>query len=335
MKTPADSAPPDSAARPAATFQQAFHWRWSHLRDQQVRSLAWLLEAPDLLDASDKRWQGRIASLQGIADEGLATWLAELDAQPQALHAHLDMRPFSRLGRHAEKLMSFYLLHRGILVAHGVQVRDGSSTVGEFDFLVRLNARLVHWEFATKFYLLESSGAGTDADYFVGPNLTDTLGAKMQKIFDRQLLLSSHPAAQAVLPEPVALAQALVKGWLFYRDGDAWSPRVHGTSPVHCRGFWCALSEMETHPDDRYVILPRLQWLAPLRASLQQTMTKGELLAHLAAHFARDTMPVMTARMAEDGDCAIEIERGFVVPDDWGTRAGKRVQLGRSGSRTC
>lgn len=322
----------DSAARPAATFQEEFHRRWSHLRDPQVRSLAWLLDAPDLLDASDRRWQGRIASLTGIADAETAAWLRELDDKPQALHAHLDVRPFSRLGRHAEKLMSFYLLHRGVLVAHGVQVRDENNTIGEFDFLVRLNAQLVHWEFATKFYLLESSGTGADADYFVGPNLADTLGAKMHKIFDRQLLLSSHPVARAVLPGTVALAQALVKGWLFYRDGDAWSPHVHGTSPAHCRGFWCALSEMENHPDERYAVLPRLQWLAPIRLPSQETMTKKALLAHLSAHFAQDTMPVMVARMAEGGDFAIEAERGFVVPDDWRTRAGQRVQLGRSGS---
>lgn len=323
-------APADSAARPAATFQEEFHRRWPHLCDPQVRSLAWLLDAPGLLDASDGRWQGRIASLDDCVDAETAAWLYKLDDAPQALHAHLDMQPFSRLGRHAEKLMSFYLLHRGILVAHGVQVRDGSHTVGEFDFLVRLNAQLVHWEFATKFYLLESSGAGTDADYFVGPNLADTLGAKMHKIFDRQLLLSSHPAAQAVLPEPVVQAQALVKGWLFYRDGDEWLPHAYGTSPSHCRGFWCALGEMENRSGGRYVILPRLQWLAPARLPWQETMTKDELLKHLSAHFMHDTMPVMVARMMEGGDeCAIEAERGFVVPDDWRTRAGQRVQLGR------
>src|SRR5690606_30524607 len=113
-----------------------------------------------------------------------------------------------------------------------------------------------------------------DADYFVGPNLADTLGAKMHKIFDHQLLLSSHPAAQAVLPQSVAQAQALVKGWLFYRDGDGdeWAPHAYGTSPSHCRGFWCALSEMENRSGDRYVILPRLQWLAPARLPWQETM---------------------------------------------------------------
>lgn len=318
----------DPAGRPA-TYQQQFHRRWGHLRDAQVRSLAWLLDAPDLLDASALQWQGRIASLADVVDETVAAWLADLDDAPQALHAHLDMRPFSRLGRHAEKLLSFYLLHRGVLTAHGVQVRDEGGTIGEFDFLLRLNGRLVHWEFATKFYLLESSGAGTDADYFVGPNLADTLGAKMHKIFGRQLLLSLQPAAQAILPEPVARAQALVKGWLFYRGEEVWSSSLHGTAPMHWRGFWCALDEMGNRSAERYAILPRLQWLAPARLPLHQTMTLAQLSSHLSAYFAHDTMPVMVACMAEEDDEAIEIDRGFVVPNDWQLRAGQRVSLGR------
>jgi hypothetical protein len=36
----------------ASTFQQQFHARWHCLRDPHVRALAWLLDAPDLLDAA-------------------------------------------------------------------------------------------------------------------------------------------------------------------------------------------------------------------------------------------------------------------------------------------
>lgn len=311
-------------------FQAYFHRRWGHLNDVHVRSLAWLLDAPDLLDPHAERWQGRLATLHGVVDDSVDQWLSELDRAPQALHHHLDMQPFARLGRYAEKLMSFYLLHRGILVAHGVQVRaEKNRTIGEFDFLLRLNGQLVHWEFATKFYLLESTGAGNDADYFVGPNLADTLGAKMHKIFDRQLLLSEHPAAQALLPEPVAQAQALVKGWLFYQDAEsgARADRLFGTLPSHCRGFWCALNEAAGMQAERYAVLPRLEWLAPARLPLHQTMEQESLLDHLASHFVSDTMPVMVALMETDGDHAVETDRGFIVPDDWRTRAGQRVKL--------
>lgn len=311
------------------TFQAQFHRRWGHLNDPHVRALAWLLSAPELLDPLALPWHDRIAILSDALPTDVDNWLQELDRAPDALHQYLGVQVFTRLGRYAEKLMAFYFAHQGVLVAHSVQVRAGKNiTIGEFDFLLRIDGRLLHWEFATKFYLLESSGAGDNVDYFVGPNLVDTLGAKMHKIFDRQLLLSQHPAAQIHLPEPVVAAQALVKGWLFYHDGVP-AKRVCGTSAAHCRGFWCALSEMEKLHAEWYAILPRLSWLAPARLPLQQAMNRQALHQVLAEHFAQDTMPVMVILLQQQGDMALETDRGFIVPDDWRTRAGQRIGLSR------
>lgn len=312
---------------PFDAFQSQFHRRWGHLTDPHVRVLAWLLDAPDLLDPLAPQWQGRIATLAGINDSGVAEWLVRLNREPAALHAYLDMQPFARLGRYAEKLMAFYLRHQGVLIAHGVQVRAGKNdTVGEFDFLLRSGDALLHWEFATKFYLLESTGAGQDADYFVGPNLADTLGAKMRKIFDRQLSLSRHPAAQMHLPQPVAAAQALVKGWLFYQDDDPQRARTLGVSATHCRGFWCALEELDCVEAERYAILPRLSWLAPARLPVELTVDKQALQTTIAADFRHDTMPRLVALLEPQGDHAIETRRGFIVPDDWRSRAGQRIR---------
>ncbi len=51
--------------KPAATCQDGFHRRWGHLRDPHVRTLAWLLTAPDLLDLQAPQWRGLIATLDG------------------------------------------------------------------------------------------------------------------------------------------------------------------------------------------------------------------------------------------------------------------------------
>lgn len=293
-----------------------------------MRALAWLLFAPDLLDVHAPQWSGKIGTLPENLLDDVDDWLQHLDRQPDVLHSYLNLQAFARLGRYAEKLMAFFLEQKGVLFAHGVQVRAGkNSTIGEFDFLLRIKEQLIHWEFATKFYLLESSGAGEDADYFVGPNLADTLGAKMHKILDRQLLLSSHPAAQIHLPEPVSCAQALVKGWLFYPEDEMQQSSLFGTSAEHCRGFWCTFSETMNLNAERYAILPRLQWLAPAKLALQQTMDKQALQNYLAQYFIDDTMPVLVALLDVNGEIALETNRGFIVPDDWRTRAGQRVQL--------
>jgi hypothetical protein len=316
------------AANLSDSFQAQFEQRWGHLNDIHVRSLAWLLDAPDLLDPQAPQWQGKIASLRDRLPHDINDWLQALDNNPDDLHRYLNVQVFTRLGRYAEKLLAYYFEAWGVLAAHGVQVRAGkNSTIGEFDFLLRDGDGLLHWEFATKFYLLESSGAGEDADYFVGPNLADTLGAKMNKILERQLMLSQHPAAQVYLPATVKQAQALVKGWLFYHRDEHADAAMCGISAEHCRGFWCALGEMEQMTAERYAVLPRLHWLAPARLNLAQTMSKQQLLQQLATHFVHDTMPVLVVLLDVKGDVALESSRGFVVPDDWRTRAGQRIKL--------
>ncbi|MBZ2207263.1 DUF1853 family protein [Massilia soli] len=305
----------------ADTFQAQFARRWGHLRQPHVRTLAWLLDAPDLLDAHDPYWEHKIASL-GEVGPGVARWLGELDADPSALQASLGERVYTRLGLYAEKLMAFYFRERGELVAHGLQVRSSrNDTVGEFDFLLDAGEGGVeHIEFATKFYLLEGTAASR-FDTFVGPNLADSLGAKMRKIFTRQLELGIHPAAQALLERPVIRARALVKGWLFYPSGG--HQPMGGISAQHCRGFWCALAEVAALEADRFVILPRMQWLAPYRGDGSDSVMGREALQ---AALAGAAMPSLVAAVREEGGDIIETARGFIVPDTWRSRAALRLQ---------
>jgi len=313
-------------------YQACFERRWGHLRRARVRALAWLLDAPDLLDIHDPHWEGRIATL-GPIEPATEAWLAALDQDPSALDAALGAKMYTRLGLYAEKLMAFYFAAQGRLVAHGVQVRAArDATVGEFDFLLDAGPDGVeHIEFATKFYLLRGEVHGDIAssfDSFVGPNLADSLGRKMRKVFDRQLQLGSHPAAQELLPRPVTSAKALVKGWLFYPAGTYFA--MDGIGAGHCRGFWCALSELAQMEADRFLILPRLQWLPPFRASSATWMLdRAQLLAELSDHFAASGTPVLVA-VVRDGRAngtgsIVETERGFIVPDDWRERAGARL----------
>jgi hypothetical protein len=316
-----------------ATCQSSFHARWEGLQDPHVRALAWLIDSPDLLDPDAPQWKGQIASLIKQVSRETRAWLLTLDKAPSALHARLHLTPFTRLGRYAETLMAFYFEHLGILSAYGVPVREGKGrTVGEFDFLLRMPEGLMHWEFATKLYLLEATGKGQHVDYFVGPNLVDTLGAKIGKILHQQLKLSEHPSAQAVLPQSLIGAQALVKGWLFYREigdrqeEDSQRTAALGVSADHCRGFWITCGEMGNLGDGAYAILPRLQWLAPACMAAVDAMGLGELKARLAEHFQHDSMPVLIAALDVEGNTAREMRRGFIVPDDWQVRAGLRAR---------
>jgi hypothetical protein len=309
-----------------SSSQRQFHRRWSDLRDPHVRSLAWLIDAPDLLDPLAPQWRGRIASFAPDGGDRAALCLRELDRNPEPLHRWLAVQRFTRLGRYAEQLLTWYFRQQGILVAQGLQVREGGITVGEFDFLLREGGRLVHWEMATKVYLLQSPGSDPvppQADYFVGPNLADNLGAKMSKIIGRQLGLSTHPAARAALTEPVQSAAALIKGWLFYPVPAQRPSPALGLAADHCRGFWTELRELPAISGARYLLLERLQWLTPAVAELAGTMDHAQLQAHLLELFRQQAIPVMIAIMEEEGGRWIETDRGFIVPDDWSSRAGR------------
>ncbi len=318
-----------------APLQRDFLRRWPTLRNPHVRALAWLLTAPDLLDAGAPRWHGRIARLPSDIVATERDWLLQLDAQPQALEAFLNVHPFTRLGRYAENLLEWYFRHGGVLHAHGVQVRTpraagGEDTIGEFDFLLHLDTGFTHWELATKFYLLCSDDPAVQdvqqADYFVGPNLADTLGRKMRKILDRQLALGNAPAAAALLPQPLVAAQALVKGWLFYRRSDAAPCSDTGISPAHCRGWWCTLSELDAHAGSHLALLSRLEWMSPARLSDDRVLSPQQAMQRLAQGFASDGMPVMAASLQRDGDAWVESDRGFVVPDSWQLEALRRTR---------
>lgn len=304
------------------TYQEQFHRRWGHLRRARVRALAWLLDAPDLLDVHAPEWTGRVATLGGVAPD-VADWLARLDADPTGLDAALGTRTHTRLGLYAEKLMAFYFAQQGRLVAHGLQIRAArNDTVGEFDFLLDAGPHAVeHIEFATKFYLLDGD-AGRQFDALVGPNLADSLGVKMRKVFERQLALGQHPAAQPLLPRPVTRAQALVKGWLFYPSG-SW-PAMQGIAAGHCRGFWCALDEFDAQAGEEFLILPKLQWLAPFRAySAAWMLDRAQLIQELEEQFSTSGTPVLVAIVRRQGEVIEEVERGFIVPNDWRQRAAE------------
>ena len=311
------------AADPAiGTFQARFERRWGHLTHPRVRALAWLLDSPDLLDPASPHWGGRIASLDPLTP-AVTAWLGALQDDPSPLDAALGSRFYSRLGLYAEKLLAFYFEQHGVLQAHGLQVQvNRNDTVGEFDFLLRDGAdgeALLHWEFATKFYLLEGAPDAGVFNHLIGPNLADTLGLKMRKILDKQLALSRHPAAQSLLAQPVRAAQALVKGWLFYAAGA--TPGMEGISQEHGHGFWCTPAEL---PQQRYIVLPRLQWLAPFKGREVEVLDVDALRAQLFGL----VQAVMVATVDHVDGWEVERTRGFVVPDTWTEQAAARRLAG-------
>jgi len=295
-------------------YQAYFQQRWPQLTNPHVRSLAWLLDSPCLLNANCERWTNQLTELPHI-NQTVAVWLVGLDKNPESLIHYLAVHPQTRLGHYAENLLAFYFLWRGELLANRVQVRSATTntTIGEFDFLLTTPGGLEHWEFACKFYLLVAPEAML-SDY-VGPNLMDNLNDKSQKIMNGQLALSQHPDAKKYLSEPVSAAKALLKGWLFYSSVE--TEPLNEVEPTHCRGLWCRLSDLEKMKADFFSVLSRLQWLAPAKVRQAESINFSELHTHLAQLFLVDSRPVLIAQLVPEAEFFVEVERIFVVPDEW------------------
>ncbi|MEM5312633.1 DUF1853 family protein [Paraburkholderia sp. JHI869] len=304
-----------------------------------MRDLAWLLFSADLL-----RSQPPLAPLAqwcADADEDQATrdWLAQLDRDPARLHEALMAAPTHRLGRYAENLLGWFLANgpAAQLVAQNVPLRSEGLTLGECDFLVRTRAgERLHWELAVKCYLHAGPGGGTRASLaeFVGPNLRDRFDLKLTHLRDRQLRLSAREEFASLGYEGQWLAQMFVKGWLFYRVGEAAPSQVEDAVELaadHGRGWWVTRSDWQAfarqQAADGWSALPRLAWLAP------RNLDAVQINAHMAvappvdpdalvAALARPDDPVLVAAFTADSTGGYrERSRGFIVPDDWPARA--------------
>jgi uncharacterized protein len=311
---------------------------WRALRDPAVRDLGWLLASAPLLAATPD------APLAQPWPAGAATasdaWLAALDRQPEPLHQALAAARPTRLGRYAECLIGFFAAHAPgwRLVAAGLPLRSHGRTLGEYDFLVEApdGARL-HWELAVKCYLCAApTGTAALAD-FVGPNLADRFDLKRRRLVEHQLRLTDHVAFGALGHAGPWRAQMLVKGWLFYRaeriatDAPARVLDPPALQAAHPRGFWITQDDwrasVEAVADGtdeaaawRWIVLPRLAWLAPRRLEAAQADADGMPASAVLAH--AQTGPTLVAALARDADGAwLECARGFIVPDAWPEQA--------------
>lgn len=312
-------------AGPTASFEAPSTARLDALVDPAVRDIAWLLFSPDLLRAQPPR--GVLATVFESPDEAAAAmdWFEGQDADPADLHRHIAAARVTRLGRYAECLLAWFLKQgpAARLIAANVPLRRAGVTLGECDFLVETRTgRRLHWELAVKCFLHAGNGRGDLADY-VGPNLQDRFDLKLAHLLDHQLPLSAREEFASLGHRGPWEPQMFVKGWLFYRNGVAERDPVE-IDPAHGRGWWSTRAdwpEFSGRHADAWMLLPRLEWLAPRVRDAHRAASFVSADA-LAQQLAGQTGPTMVAAFVEQGDGVwIERSRGFIVPDDWPERA--------------
>lgn len=290
-----------TTARP----ERGFHLPYTQ---PALRDLAFLLISPAPWNSGRN-----LSPAQLLGEQGEAL-LAALEQDPTPLVHWLAKQPCQRLGHYAERLLAFWfrLAPHIELVAANLPVRDSAGrTIGEFDFLIRLDGVPLHVETASKFYLQLGHGPDT----LVGPSLRDAWPLKAAKL-QEQLQLARHPAAARVLPPGFAgcASVARLAGWFFYADvpttllAPLAEDQLQGwISPL--QQPWPASSEHA-----RWVWLSRLGWLAPARVEdslvREQDSLRQELLQAAVPQLVAELLPVGNGYWEE-------VARGFVVPPGW------------------
>ncbi|UTW05067.1 DUF1853 family protein [Amphritea atlantica] len=286
-------------------------------QQEVVRDLHWLIYSPSLMTTPDPESSDWLFTAPDIDAQ-----LASLDKNPQPLISQLRQQAQFRLGYYFEDLVRLYIkiFTQPVDLKYNIQVSRDKTTVGEYDFLMALqNGIKVHIEAAVKFYLCTSDDINhCTLNDFIGPNRSDRLDRKWQRLTGHQLQLSKTDAgknraiALGLLPDRHSL---LLRGYLFYPypQWQQYNPPAP-ISPEHLKGWWIRAAEADSLGDDyQYVILMKPRWLALARCCFQETLSNAELIK------ATDsiTTPMLIARLGFKDGLWRETDRGFIVPDNW------------------
>jgi hypothetical protein len=271
-----------------------------------IEDFKWCIQSPPLMQfEDDQRWphepwfQGW--KLASITTPKLTEY--KLGLRFEAIVAHwIDLEPSLNL------------------LAKNLVVHDGKRTIGEFDLIVDNNGTVEHWELAVKFYL--GIGDVSNLANWHGPDPSDTLARKINRMASHQLRLSHHPAGQKLLQLngwDVRRARSLVKGRLFHPYQSfrlqqfLMPPNVN---PGHEKGWWLTDTDFALAPElksARFVILERSNWLAPLLSVANtQIMDHHQTVSFLSGIETKGTIPL--AQLTANGE---EQSRGFVAFPQW------------------
>ncbi|MEO0897099.1 MAG: DUF1853 family protein [Bacteroidota bacterium] len=250
---------------------------------------------------------------QGILGEDPQVYkstLSKWDQDPSELHEFIG-QGIKRLGIYFERLIACFVhFHPDFeLVLQNHKVQEPKRTIGELDLVYKYlpENRLVHLEIAVKFYL--GHGELEQWSNWYGPNPIDRLDLKMDKLLNKQSLMSQHPSLISLWsdlgfnqPE----SHILLKGCLYYPEEayESGSSQPKFISTDHLQRPWKDVSSVER--ENTWYILPRLSWIGNV-ASIGDDYDLLRMQDGLQK-------PLQVVRFGERGGL---VDRMFLVPHKW------------------
>ncbi|MEM1001178.1 MAG: DUF1853 family protein [Bacteroidota bacterium] len=153
------------------------------------------------------------------------------------------------------------------LIAESLQIRKEKQTIGELDFLFKFKSQLIHLEVVYKFYLYNHTKSyKTDLEHWIGPNRTDSLMLKLDKLKTKQLPLLHHPTTRDYLDSLKVKSDECLQKVQF--KAQLFVPLKHldldiGDLNKRCiSGFYLNLNDINLFKDFEIYLPTKLEWLA-------------------------------------------------------------------------
>lgn len=276
---------------------------YHNLKSTTVRDLYWLLFSNSPLSQSYD-----ISPYIQFPNQILEEWkllsqnyFIELDNNPSSLITFLDRKKNKRLGFYAEALLSYFFqtFNQIELLLQNFQIINKHKTVGEIDFIILYNKKVIHLECAVKYYLLKDFNNANEPSNWVGPRMKDNLKLKLLRLINHQLPLGTRKEISDKINCNIDSSYLFVKG-IFFAEKELYSNIVSTGKPNQ----FIRQSELDKLTVKPIKVLIRPNWLSSNSPSklnsatdfiqLDQPMKKPELV------------------LFEDN------RSRFIVPDNWG-----------------
>lgn len=294
------------------------------LQTPLIRDLAWVIASPPLIGGQIDNCWWTDASFWQQAIREIQPKILQFDKKPQALNELLYHQRDRRLGHRFETLLSIWFINnpRYQILQQNLAIQTKTGTLGEFDFIIKdlLTNKVQHWEVACKFYLgLPNT---KNIENWHGPMLKDRLAIKYKKLQTHQSHLSFKAESIKILSElDIKIDQhiCLMKGRLFYPLSHNHYDKPTLVSSTHLHGWWAKPNSFirnKKRSNYRWKPLSKQQWLANQYISpTEQSYNATEIVEYF---LVRDQQhPLCIAGFEHEGELPQEIERGFLVAENW------------------
>ena len=181
----------------------------------------------------------------------------------------LDSSKKLRLGKWVEHFAAHQIANHNDLdlVTDSLQIRQEKQTLGELDLLFKNKSQLSHLECVYKFYLYDyTKSYDNNLEPWIGPNRTDALMLKLDKLRLKQLPLLQHPVTQSYIHdlgyESRNFAQYVQFRAQLFLPLNNLDIELRPLNRKCIMGFYCNINDLDQFEGFKFYIPLKLEWLA-------------------------------------------------------------------------